>query len=121
MALVRNHPNYSKFRMKIGHMMDFSGSSWIYQETPSGVMNGDNINFFIKKRPIENTESVFKDGMLMARGLDYVMDYPNKLIRFTRDANETVVENGLTVTKVKKGQVPQSDSVIRVDYKYEIE
>lgn len=121
MALVRNHPNYPKFRMKIGTMMDFSGSSQVNQEIPKGVMNGVNTTFQLEKRPILNTEQVYKDGMLMAQGLDYTMDYPNKIIRFSSDSTEDIVENGLTVTVTKKGQIPQSRSVIRVNYKYEIE
>lgn len=121
MALVRNHPAYSKFRMKTGYMMDFSGSSWVYQETPSGSMNGTNRIFILSKKPVPNTEEVFKDGMLMARGLDYEIDYVNKVITFADDRVETVLENGVSTQVEVKGQVPQTNSVIRVTYKYELE
>ena len=121
MALVRNHPSFSKFRMKIGFMMDFSGSSWVYQEIPGGVMNGINRTFSLQKRPIQNTEEVFKDGMLMARDLDYQLDYVNKMIYFAEDRTEQVMVDGIMTEVSKKGQVPQPSSVIRVNYKYELE
>lgn len=121
MALVRNHPSYPNFRMKIGNMMDFSGSSWIYQEELIGSSNGVNANFRINKRPIQNTEQVFKDGMLMTRDVDYAIDYINKIIRFSADSTETVMVDGISKTVSKKGQIPQLNSIIRVNYKYEIE
>lgn len=121
MALVRNHPNYSKFRMKIGFMMDFSGSAWVYQEEPIGIMNGENRNFTLARQPLINTEEVFKDGMLMIRGVDYEIDYINKIIRFAADSTEKILIDGVLTTVKKKGQVPQPDSIIRVTYKYELE
>lgn len=121
MALVRNHPDYNKFRMKIGFMMDFSGSSWVYQEEPTGNMDGKNRIFRLSRKPIENTEEIFKDGMLMARGLDYTIDYTNKQINFQNDGTEEILEGGITKIVEKKGQIPQPRSVIRVNYKYELE
>lgn len=108
MALVRNHPNYPNFRMKIGVMPDFSGARWSYQEEPKGDIDGINCTFTLENEPVEKSESVYKDGMLMTRGLDYTMDYLNKKIIFTADDEKSGI----------RGQVPQPHSIIRVTYKY---
>lgn len=107
MAYVRQHPDYPKFRMKVGIMPDFSGSKLADQEKPSGVMNGVNKAFVLANRPLKDSERVFKDGMMMSRASsmamadgDYFLNYEEKTIYFADN------------------QIPQAKSVIRVSYKY---
>lgn len=107
MAYVRQHPDYPKFRKKMGTMPDFSGSNVVDQEKPSGTMNGVNRSFVLAHRPIVSSDTVHKDGMLMARATtsaltdgDYYMDYANNTIIFSNT------------------QIPQTDSVIIASYRY---
>ncbi|MCD7910964.1 hypothetical protein KC480_05420 [Bacillus velezensis] len=107
MAYVRTNPDYPKFRMKKGVMPDFSGAKIADGEIPSGKMDGANTKFELTNRPLKGSEKVFKDGLRMGRSSsssltdgDYYMDYDNKTLIFS------------------KAQIPQENSVIRVDYKY---
>lgn len=100
MAIVRRHPEYPDFRMKIGIMPDFSGSKFADQEKPIGEMDGENRVFVLRNRPLPGSVQVFKDGMLMAKDLDYELNIEQKTIRFSPH------------------QIPQKDSVIRVSYKH---
>jgi len=67
MAYVRQNPEFPKFRMKKGIMPDFSGSNVADQEKPTGEMNGLNRVFQTANRPLNLSERVFKDGMMMSR------------------------------------------------------
>src|SRR5690606_39104342 len=100
MALVRPYPNFPQFRQKLGVMPDFSGSKFSDQEKPVGEQNGINRVFHLLYQPLPESVQVFKDGMLMAKDLDYVLDIANKTITFSEN------------------QVPQPESVIRVSYKH---
>jgi|GEM_PF-2604277 len=107
MAYVRQHPDYPRFRMKVGSMPDFSGSRYADQEIPMGTMNGVNRVFRLAHLPIRLSERIYKDGMMMARASnqaitdgDYYIDY----------------ETGEIIFSVN--QTPQPKSVIRVSYKY---
>lgn len=109
MAYVRSHPdpNYPKIRIKKGVMPDFSGSNYIDQEQPGGLIDGTNAVFTLSRIPIQNTEEIFKDGMKMARADslaftsgDYYIDYATGKITFST------------------GQVPQLKASIQVSYKY---
>lgn len=107
MAYVRTHPNYPKFRVKKGVMPDFSGANIADGEIPSGVMDGVNREFKVANRPLKGSEKIFKDGLKMGRATsvamtdgDYFIDYETKTITFS------------------KTQIPQENSIIRVDYKY---
>jgi hypothetical protein len=107
MAYVRQHPDYPKFRKKVGVMPDFSGANIVDQETPSGVMDGVNKVFTLAHLPIQYSERVYKDGMMMARAStmamtdgDYYIDYTTGTITFSSN------------------QIPQPTSVIRVCYKH---
>lgn len=109
MAYVRQHPDFPLFRVKKGVMPDFSGANYADQEKPSGIMNGENRIFTLAHAPIKLSETIFKDGMMMARASslamtdgDYYLDY------IARPATITFADN----------QVPQAKSVIRVSYKY---
>jgi hypothetical protein len=100
MAMVRQHPDYPKWRMKVGIMPDFSGSKLANQETPTGVCDGVNKVFTLAHRPLKESEQVIKDGMVMKRGLDYTIDYSTGTLTFSDQ------------------QIPQARSVIHVTYKY---
>jgi hypothetical protein len=100
MAMVRQHPDYPKWRMKIGVMPDFSGSKISYQETPLGSCDGVNKVFQLAKKPLKHSELVVKDGMVMKRDLDYMIDYSTGKITFSDQ------------------QIPQTKSVVHVTYKY---
>lgn len=107
MATVKQHPDYPKYRMKIGVMPDFSGSNYADQESPDGIMDGSNKRFWIDYVPIKNSEIIFKDGMFMSRAStidcldgDYYLDRETKTITFADH------------------QVPQQKSVIKISYKY---
>lgn len=100
MAIVRNHPDYPLFRMKLGVMPEFSDSKFMHQEIPEGDMNGANRRFVLKHKPLSDSLEVFKDGMLMAEGLDYQISYNTREVIFSAN------------------QVPQKKSVIRVSYKH---
>lgn len=109
MAYVRQHPTHTKFRKKIGAMPDFTEANNVSQETPVGVMNGINKEFTLHRRPLKNSETIFKDGMKMKRAStvafidgDYIVDYlarPKAVITFSDK------------------QVPQVKSVILADYR----
>lgn len=100
MAMVRQHPDYPKWRMKIGIMPDFSGSKTSSQETPIGVCDGVNKVFKLANKPLKHSEEVVKDGMVMKRDSDYTIDYATGTIIFSEH------------------QIPQPKSVIHVTYKY---
>lgn len=107
MAFVRQHPDYPKFRIKVGYMPDFSGSNYEDQEKPAGELNGINKIFFLKNTPVKFSEEVFKDGMKMARATtaavsdgDYYINYLNGQITFSDE------------------QIPQAKSTLIVGYKY---
>jgi hypothetical protein len=107
MAFVRQHPEYPKFRKKVGVMPDFSGANYSDQEKPSGLMNGINRVFTLANLPIKLSEEIYKDGMKMARASsiamtdgDYFIDYLTATITFADN------------------QIPQEKSVIRVSYKF---
>ncbi|OXB94760.1 hypothetical protein [Parageobacillus galactosidasius] len=100
MAMVRQHPDYPKWRMKIGIMPDFSGSKISSQEIPIGVCDGANKVFKLANKPLKHSEEVVKDGMVMKRDLDYTIDYATGTITFSDH------------------QIPQPKSVIHVTYKY---
>lgn len=121
MAFVRQNPEYPKFRMKIGNIPGLSDliladpdDPNIYladQETPGGIKDGVNKEFTLANVPFKHTESVYKDGMKMARASsasiedgDYFINYDN-----------TYVNNIVTFSDK---QVPQPKSVIRISYKY---
>jgi len=100
MAIVRQHPKYPNFRMKIGVMPDFSGSKLSFQETPIGAINGVNKKFTLLHLPLKDSETVVKDGMVMKRGEDYTINYNTGVIMFSDT------------------QIPQVKSVLHVTYKY---
>ncbi len=107
MAYVRQHPEFPLFRIKKGIMPDFSGSQFVDQEVPGGIVNGVNRSFTLNNLPLKNSESIYKDGMKMVRSSsmlfkdgDYYIDYQTGRIVFS----ET--------------QVPQEKSVIVASYKY---
>jgi hypothetical protein len=100
MAMVRQHPDYPKWRMKIGVMPDFSGSKVSFQEKPIGNCDGVNKVFRLANKPLKNSEQVVKDGMVMTKDLDYTIDYSTGTITFS------------------DYQIPQTKSVIHVTYKY---
>jgi hypothetical protein len=100
MAMVREHPSFSHIRMKLGVMPDFSGSDSAKQETPVGVMDGVNKIFALLNKPLKDSETVVKDGMVMKEGLDYTIDFNLGQIAFSDN------------------QVPQAKSVVHVTYKF---
>lgn len=107
MAYVRQHPEFPKFRKKVGVMPDFSGANYADQERPSGIMDGVNREFRTANRPLKLSDELFKDGMKMARAStvamldgDYFIDYDTSTITFAAN------------------QVPQPKSVIRISYKF---
>jgi hypothetical protein len=109
MAYVRQHPDYPKFRKKVGVMPDFSGSNYSDQEKPVGNIDGINRLFTLAKKPIKFSETIHKDGMMMNRASslaamdgDYYLDYSISPVTISFADN----------------QIPQLNSVIRVSYKY---
>lgn len=107
MATVKQHPNYPKYRVKIGVMPDFSGSNYVDQEELIGLMDGINKQFSTTYMPIKHSETLFKDGMFMSRAStidctdgDYYINYETKTITFADD------------------QIPQKKSIMRISYKY---
>jgi len=121
MAFVRQHPEYPKFRMKVGNIPGLSdliladpNDPNVYQadqETPFENPNGVRKEFTLANVPFKFSEKIFKDGMMMARATsmaltdgDYFINYDNiylnKVITFSDQ------------------QIPQLASVIRVSYKY---
>ncbi|UYX56223.1 hypothetical protein M3Y14_33775 (plasmid) [Bacillus thuringiensis] len=107
MAFVRQHPDYPKFRKKVGVMPDFSGSKLADQEQLIGAQNGVNRTFRFAHIPLRNSEKIYKNGMRMKRASnegtadgDYYINYFTGEILFS------------------PRQVPQPSCVIAVDYKY---
>ncbi|MFE9081888.1 hypothetical protein [Bacillus mobilis] len=107
MAFVRQHPDYPKFRKKVGVMPDFSGSKLADQEQLIGAQDGVNRNFRFVHVPLRNSEKIYKNGMRMKRASnegtldgDYYINYFTGEILFSSK------------------QVPQPTCVIAVDYKY---
>lgn len=98
MAIVLAVDGKPQFRKKSGIMPDFSGSAQASQETPTGVVNDTNQVFALVNTPIVRSEIVYKNGMLMKRGVDYMIS--GKTITFAMD------------------QVPQVGCTIAVDYRY---
>lgn len=109
MAYARPHPDFPKFRMKVGVMPDFSGANYVDQEKPSGIMNGTNRVFTFANLPIRQSEDVFKDGMKMVRATSAALTDGDYFVNY----NVTPV----TIT-FADNQVPQAKSVLRVSYKY---
>lgn len=81
-------------------MPDFTGSKLSYNEIPAGEVNGENREFTILHQPLPESLQVFKDGIFMHKGVDYLLDRFNKKITFSNH------------------QVPQEESVIVVSYKH---
>jgi hypothetical protein len=77
-------------------MPEFSSSSEASQEKPTGDIDGVNTKFYLKYSPVINTESIYKNGMFMTRGADYVIN--GKEVTFT--------------------DAPIAGSTISVNYKY---
>lgn len=100
MALVRPYPNYPAFRRKLGIMPDFSGSKLAYNEIPMGDIDGNNRIFRLAYQPLSKSLQVFKDGMYMHKGVDYVLNRQEQTITFSEH------------------QIPQEGSVILVNYKH---
>lgn len=98
MAIVLAVNGKPQFRKKSGIMPDFSGSAQASQETPAGTVNNTNQVFTLANTPIVRSDVVLKNGMLMKRGVDYMI-------------------NGNTIT-FAVDQVPQIGCVIAVDYRY---
>lgn len=98
MAIVLAVDAKPQFRKKQGVMPDFSGSSQAYQESPAGTVDSTNKIFTLLNTPIVRSEMVWKNGMLMKRGVDYMLE--GKTITFAVD------------------QVPQIGCMIAVDYRF---
>ncbi|MBA4293919.1 hypothetical protein C0431_13230 [bacterium] len=98
MAIVLAVDGKPQFRRKQGIMPDFSGSAQASQELPSGIIDGINQIFKLKNLPIVKSEVVYKNGILMVRGVDYMIT--GDTITFAND------------------QVPQLSSRVSVDYRY---
>lgn len=99
MALVVPHSSYPQFRVKKGVMPEFSGAAEVKGETPTGVFDGVNRKFTLKKTPISKSERVIKNGLEMKRDVDYTL--LDKEVTFAGD------------------QIPQGTSTnLFVDYKY---
>ena len=98
MAIVLAVEGKEHFRRKQGVMPEFSGSQQAYQEVPTGTVNDVNQVFKLKQVPLVRSEAVYKNGMLMARGVDYLI-------------------NGDTIT-FANDQIPQVGCRIAVDYRY---
>ncbi|MGF0347593.1 hypothetical protein ACQR3P_28545 [Rhodococcus sp. IEGM1300] len=98
MAIVLAVDGKSQFRKKQGVMPDFSGSSQAYQESPAGTVNNTNQVFTLVNTPIVRSEIIWKNGMVMKRGVDYMLE--GKTITFAVD------------------QVPQIGCSIAVDYRF---
>jgi len=79
LAYVQQYPEskelYGQFRIKIGVLPDISSSISIFQEAPSGLIDGVNTTYTLARTPILNTESVYRNGMYMRQGAlhDYVI------------------------------------------------
>ncbi|QHW35669.1 hypothetical protein GZH47_32750 (plasmid) [Paenibacillus rhizovicinus] len=101
MAHVQQHPRFPLYRMKIGLMADFSGSNTVFQEVPIGVRDGVNKTYRLAQEPLKNSESVYKDGMYMIKGLDKDYTLSGKDLIFT--------------------EAPVDKAVITVNYKYQSE
>jgi hypothetical protein len=46
-----------------------------YRVTPTGIVNGSNLIFYIADTVIEGTEEIFKNGILLTAGVDYTITY----------------------------------------------
>lgn len=109
MAYVRQHPEFSEFRMKVGISQTFLVQCF-QSEKPKGIMNGTNRVFRLEHQAIRDSEEIFKDGMKMTKASDltftdgdYYMDH---------------VSESVTVITFSEKQVPQEKSVLHVTYKY---
>lgn len=107
MAHVRTHEKDSRFRLKVGVMPDFSGANLVIQEDPKGVMDGKNAKFQLTHIPVEDSETVYKDGMRLRRASndqftdgDYWLDYKSETFYFSPE------------------HIPTERSVLLVGYRY---
>lgn len=48
-------------------------ASWVYNETPSGTVDGSNTTFTLAHTPVSGSLMLFRDGQLMKEGDDYTL------------------------------------------------
>lgn len=109
MAYVKQHPEFTMFRVKKGVMPDFSGANMANQEVPQGIKNGQNRIFTLAHPPIKESEYVYKDGMRMQRASSISVHDGDYYLNFEESPAQLVFS---------MHQVPQEKSVIVVDYKF---
>ncbi len=77
-----------------------SNSSLVKRENPNGIINGVNTEFYLAHLPVEGSEEIFVNGLLMGCGAAY--DY-------------TIFMNHITFNA---GSVPKTGWSLRVNYNY---